>query len=704
VTQVLTGFGGTRNFAPCPADNYAVMSLRWTATSRILTAMFVVLLAACGQAPAPTRAATGVGAIGALREPISALVGDSPNFAQLANGDLMTVVSRDFGRGAKAGALVEAFWPSYATDQLWDARIGLSGADGRTTWLHDTRLLGQEVVPDTGLVVSRFVQGARAITVEDVIDPVHAVHLRRVRLRNNGSVPLPAIGIVHRVFWHLDQWPAGDRLTYDKASGALLQVDGGTAAALLADRMPDRWQCGLAGMPAGAGREAAASAEAGTWPMRTEAGPAVSGVDGAMRVTLPELAPAGEATVTWAMGFGNRAGQALDLARAVLGRGFEEARRADATVWGRWLGEARMPGDAPEGVRTAHRRALIAMLQCQTRGGAVIAAPTATSPPYRFVWPRDSAWIADAFLAAGLVEPARRAVSFLEQVQQSGGGWAVNYFPDGSRAFWDFGDDGNEDDQAGSYLWIVERAMQARPDDAWLAARWPHVVAAASFLVRRQEGGGLLKPCRDLWELETGGQWTYTQGAAWAGLTAAARLARYRGEMALSSGWEAAATRLGDAMRASLAPQGIMLRGLKGGRPDARLEAANLALGPVAFGFHDADDPVQVRTAAAIVQRLSAADGSIRRYEGDRYYDGQPWPVTTAWVALDRLARGERAPAEALEGIIIRQAAATGAWMLGEQFDPGRKLWLSAFPLTWSEAAAVRLFLALHPPAGLTER
>lgn len=658
-----------------------------------------MVLFACGQSPPVARGPGPNVPVGALREPISAFVGDSPNFAQLANGDLMTVVSRDFGRGAKAGALVEAFWPSYATDQLWDARIGISGQEGRTTWLHDTRLLGQEIVPDTGLVISRFIKGDLAITLEDVVEPSLAVHVRRVHVRNVGPAPISPIGIVFRAFWHLDQWPAGDRLAFDPASGLMTQVDGPTAVALVSDRRPDRWQCGLVGMPTGAGREAAACAEAGAWPMRTEAGPAVSGVDGAVRVSLPELAPGAVTSVTWAMGFGNEAGQAADRARSVLARGFDNVRLADAAVWGRWLGEARMPDDASDAVRATYRRALIAMLQCQTRSGAVLAAPTATSPPYRFVWPRDSAWVADAFLAAGLVEPARRAVAFLEQVQQSGGGWAVNYLPDGSRAFWDFGEEGNEDDQAGSYLWMVERLMSAQPDDSWLAARWPHVSAAASFLLRRQGADGLLKPCRDLWELETGGQWTYTQGAAWAGLTAAARLARAKGDMALASGWEAAATRLGEAMRIACAPQGVMLRGLKGGRPDTRLEAANLALGPVAFGYYDADDPVLVRTTAAVVQRLSAPDGTIRRYEGDRYYDGQPWPVTTAWVALDRLARGERRPAEALEAALLRQAASTGAWMLGEQFDPVRKLWLSAFPLTWSEAAVVRLILALHPPA-----
>lgn len=51
-------------------------------------------------------------------EPISAFLGNPPNFAQLGNGSAMSVVSRAEGRGSKAGALVELFYPQYAKDNL----------------------------------------------------------------------------------------------------------------------------------------------------------------------------------------------------------------------------------------------------------------------------------------------------------------------------------------------------------------------------------------------------------------------------------------------------------------------------------------------------------------------------------------------------------------------------------------------------------
>ncbi|MFN8575521.1 MAG: hypothetical protein U0354_01565 [Candidatus Sericytochromatia bacterium] len=46
------------------------------------------------------------------REIISAVLGDAPNFAQTSNGNFLSVVSRDYGRGSKAGALVEVYVPS----------------------------------------------------------------------------------------------------------------------------------------------------------------------------------------------------------------------------------------------------------------------------------------------------------------------------------------------------------------------------------------------------------------------------------------------------------------------------------------------------------------------------------------------------------------------------------------------------------------
>ena len=56
-------------------------------------------------------------------EPISAALGNPPNFAALGNGSAMSVVSREWGRGAKAGALVELYYPHYDADNLWDSEF-----------------------------------------------------------------------------------------------------------------------------------------------------------------------------------------------------------------------------------------------------------------------------------------------------------------------------------------------------------------------------------------------------------------------------------------------------------------------------------------------------------------------------------------------------------------------------------------------------
>ena len=42
------------------------------------------------------------------------------------------------------------------------------------------------------------------------------------------------------------------------------------------------------------------------------------------------------------------------------------------------------------------------------------------------------------------------------------------------------------------------------------------------------------------------------------------------------------------------------------------------------------------------------------------------------------------------------EAHATETLMLGEQFDETKKVWLSAMPLVWSEAAYIRTARALY--------
>lgn len=665
------------------------MSLRPRA---LLSLLVVPWLAACGGAPqAAPSTASGVQAD---REIISRVAGDSPNFAQLSNGNLMTVVSRDFGRGAKAGALVEFFYPNYATDHLWDSYVGIQGPEG-LHWAHDLKLVNQRMAPDSGLVESRFEGPGYSLLIQDVMRPGADVHLRRLQVHSVASRPLVGLSAVFYAFFTLGGTPGGDTLVYDRQAHALTQRDGDVTVTIASDRSPEAWQCGDANLPLGGHRDARQAAEAGAWPLTNSAGPMLTGVNGATRIPLPTLAPGETTSVTYALAAGTNPEGALATARSALDLGWEGAVREDAGHWQAFLARGRQPA-LPALARDPYRRALITLRQHMTRQGAIIAAPTYLDPPYRFVWPRDGSMVALTLLQAGYREEGLSALEFIERLQRPTGGWAINYFPDGLKAMWDFGDRGNEHDEVATFPWAIARAARQTGDDAWLRRRWGAVRKACEFLLSQQRDDGLLTTCRDLWELDSDGSWTYSNGAAVAGLESGAAIAQQLGDPATARRYQAAASRMRDAMGRLLVSQGAFARGLRQ-HLDGTVEMANLALGSPWFGVFGEDDPRMRATIEAVSSRLMTPGGGVRRYEGDRYYDGQPWPVATGWLALARLAEGQRPEAERLFSVMTGYAHQTDALMLGEQFDEQHHRWVSAFPLAWSEATYVRTALELYP-------
>lgn len=135
---------------------------------------------------------------------------------------------------------------------------------------------------------------------------------------------------------------------------------------------------------------------------------------------------------------------------------------------------------------------------------------------------------------------------------------------------------------------------------------------------------------------------------------------------------------------------GYFARGMKkSGNLDPRLEIGNLALGNGGFAILPDSTPALAKIGDLVGPRLGTPGGAVRRYEGDNYYGGQPWPVASNWLSVHKFARGDVAGARALFDVITEQAYATDALMLGEQFEEPTKRWLSAFPLAWSEAAYV---------------
>jgi hypothetical protein len=236
--------------------------------------MRLALLAAALALVACERATDGeeAGDVGASEdevvwEPISMALGNSPNFAQMGNGNTMTVVSRDFGRGAKAGALVELFYPKYANDNLWDSYVGVRANGKRLVWAHDLKLTGQRVLDDTGIVQSDFVSEREGFTlrIEDVIQQGADAHVRRVTIENVGSTALKDVAVDFYAFYTLGNLPQGDRIAWDEARGAFVQTDDDAkiSVATVADAKPSKVHCGYALRPLLAQRDARIAAEEG---------------------------------------------------------------------------------------------------------------------------------------------------------------------------------------------------------------------------------------------------------------------------------------------------------------------------------------------------------------------------------------------------------------------------------------------------------
>ena len=665
--------------------------------SPYLALLLTAVLAAGCRAPGTAEAqAAGAGELGASRELISTVTGDPPNFAQMANGSLATVVSRDFGRGAKAGALVELFWPNYTADHLWDSYVGVVRQGGKATWAHQMKLVRQALAPDTGRAIAVFEGAGVRLELADVVAPKADVHLRRATLTNTDGQPLVGASLANFAFFTLGHLPAGDRARFE--DGVLVQTDGATAIAVASDVPPDAARVGLANLPLTQLRDARQAAEAGDWHGATSAGPAPGGVDAVTRHPLPTLAPGASASVTFAIAVSGNATTARAAARQAADGGFTPVAEADAERWGRWLAASRQPASLSPEALAVYRRGLVTLGQHLASNGAIIAAPTNLNPPYRFVWPRDGSLIALTLLKAGHRAEAERFFSFAETLQRPDGSFAINYFPDGKRALWDFGPNGNEHDQPGTHAWAVARVFAQTGDRGWLAARWPAVKRACGFLLSQQQPDGLLTTCRDLWELDHDGTWTYSNGAAAAGLLAGATIAETLGEPGEAARYRAAAERMRAAIAAKLVggPGNWLVRGLRKGKLDTTVEAANLALGGSAFNVFPDRHPAMIATGEAVQARLGRPGGGMRRYENDRYYDGQPWPVATSWLATHRLALGDRTAARGAIDTMTRWAGATESLMLGEQFDEQKRRWASAFPLAWSEAAFVGLALELE--------
>jgi glucoamylase len=459
-----------------------------------------------------------------------------------------------------------------------------------------------------------------------------------------------------------------------------------------------------------------------------------------------ELDLAGGSDATLALGFGANASEAALQARAALADADAEVYVSEWRAWHEC--HASPDGNARLWAPSAM---VLKVHEDKTLGGATVASLAipwgfskgdADLGGYHLVWSRDMVETAGGYLAIGAEGEVREALTYLGVTQQADGSWPQNMWIEGN-PYWS----GVQMDETALPILLVDHAWRRGViDDRGVAAYWPMVRRAASFIVRN---GPVTQ--QDRWE-EDPGYTPFTLAAEITSLLAAAALSERMGEHGVASylrdtadTWNAHIERwlyaegtdlahrsgvAGYYVRVAAPDRGDAASPLEGyvpikNRPPGQSEeeAAEIvstdALALVRFGLRAPDDPRILDTVKVVdaMLRVEAPTGSSwHRYNDDGYgehEDGRPfdgtgvgraWPLLTGERAHYELAAGNLDEATRL--LRAMEAFASDGGMIPEQIwdtddIPGRELFFghpsgSAMPLVWAHAEYVKLVRSLR--------
>ncbi|MBO8163561.1 MAG: glycoside hydrolase family 15 [Brevibacillus sp.] len=406
----------------------------------------------------------------------------------------------------------------------------------------------------------------------------------------------------------------------------------------------------------------------------------------------------------------------------------EEWLEKTAAHWRRFLAQLPQIPAEDERIRQIYERSLLVFpLMADKQTGSVIAAPEFDEAytrcgGYAYCWGRDAAYITTAFDRAGLHTLARAFYRWALIAQDADGSWQQRHYHDGRLApSW-----GLQIDEGGAILWGMYQHFLSTKERTFLEEIWPAVERGARFLIDFLDPQtGLPRPSRDLWE-ERLGEHTYSAAAVCGGLSGAAAIAAELNHTERARQWQQAAEKLKAAIlsetvnkrsntfyrgRKLAVDRSVYLRAQEAGQPafaetdekgyvtyyveyDDVFDISLLGL-TVPFGLLEADDPRMAATADAIERTCtSPAVGGIRRYEDDHYIGGNPWILTTLWLAQFRIKQGRYEEAKKHLDWVVSHATLLG--LLPEQVDKqtGEPAWV--VPLTWSHAMFVLTVHMLH--------
>jgi GH15 family glucan-1,4-alpha-glucosidase len=232
-------------------------------------------------------------------------------------------------------------------------------------------------------------------------------------------------------------------------------------------------------------------------------------------------------------------------------------------------------------------------------------------------------------------------------------------------------------------LWGIGQHYELTRNRDFLEDVWPTIKKGVEhLLLGRDPETGLVGPSLDLWE-EKSALHTYTNSAVYGALRESADVASVLGHDALAVSWKEENGILQSAILKHLWNEQNN-RFLKSVKPtDNDIDTAIMGLS-FPFCVLQPDDPRMLSTAHQIENAFRYPTEGIGRYPSDVYHGGNPWFITTLWMALYHCQLGNYQKAKTLIDWSAKHVDELK--LFAEQVDRENGEPVSASPLAWSHA------------------